>query len=422
MTVLLAAAVVLTIALAIRFAVTQARAQTLLRRAHPDEPWLWRHDWADHRVRETALVPLAFLWSFAALWSLVCAAIYFAGRRGNFFSPFQWLFPLFGAMLLLLVGYHTLRRVKYGRSFCRVDRVPVSLGSTLRGEVQARVGELPQEGFRVRLSCMRIVVRRSGGKRSTDEDLLWQDEQLVPSAAVMRSPVGVRIPIRLDVPGDQEPSDESDRSNRVVWRLEVFADVPGIDYAARFELPVFRTSEAGVLEPFSPGRVDASQWTPPPSVRIAPAPSGDVITVVSPAGLGDRVFSIAFLAIWYGVLYVMYRVGAPLFFVIVFALFGLIVVVMLFDFLFGRSVVRASRNSLSFERRTLFVRRACTLLPAHVETLEPQMGFRSGAKAYFDVVARLRDGRTIHIAKNFPRRRDAEVVAGRVWRLLEKRA
>ena len=53
------------------------------------------------------------------------------------------------------------------------------------------------------------------------------------------------IPIAFKLPITVEPSDSTDANNRVVWRLQVAASVPGVDYAASFEVPVFR-SDASV--------------------------------------------------------------------------------------------------------------------------------------------------------------------------------
>jgi hypothetical protein len=47
----------------------------------------------------------------------------------------------------------------------------------------------------------------------------------------------------MPVPHDQPVSREQPSSDRIVWRLAVSADEPGVDYRASFELPVFETGE-----------------------------------------------------------------------------------------------------------------------------------------------------------------------------------
>ncbi|HEX6086493.1 MAG TPA: hypothetical protein VF266_18335, partial [Thermoanaerobaculia bacterium] len=221
--------------------------QARLRAQHPDEPWLWRRDWAERAVRESPEFGGWCLWAFTVIWNLFSFPLWFVVR-------WQWpmeapmimaaAFPLAGAGLFLLAIYQTLRRVKYGTSLCRLERSPIALGSTLRGELEVRLHETPPAGFALRLACVRRTVTGAGKNRSTHERILWQDEQTV-THGVMPSPHGVRVPFRFDVPFDCEPCDSTNPNDTVLWRLHATAEVPGIDYESAFELPVFRTEDAG---------------------------------------------------------------------------------------------------------------------------------------------------------------------------------
>ena len=50
------------------------------------------------------------------------------------------------------------------------------------------------------------------------------------------------IPVAFAIPRDAMPSDPGNANDRVLWRLQVIGEVPGVDYSAAFEVPVFRTS------------------------------------------------------------------------------------------------------------------------------------------------------------------------------------
>ena len=52
------------------------------------------------------------------------------------------------------------------------------------------------------------------------------------------------IPVLFQIPYECRPTDERDLDNMLIWRLEVTAKTPGIDYRAEFEVPVFKTSES----------------------------------------------------------------------------------------------------------------------------------------------------------------------------------
>jgi hypothetical protein len=48
--------------------------------------------------------------------------------------------------------------------------------------------------------------------------------------------------VEFQIPSDCEPSDERNPNDRTLWRLTASAKVPGIDYSATFEVPVFKTT------------------------------------------------------------------------------------------------------------------------------------------------------------------------------------
>ena len=53
------------------------------RAQHPDEPWLWRRDWAERVVRESPDFGGWCLWGFAILWNLFCVPVWFI-------VPWEW--------------------------------------------------------------------------------------------------------------------------------------------------------------------------------------------------------------------------------------------------------------------------------------------------------------------------------------------
>ena len=94
----------------------------------------------------------------------------------------------------------------------------------------------PAEGFQVALSCIRRVTTGSGRNRSTTETVLWQDERRVTGDRRRRAG-GIRDPADA-MPCDPTRAVRPRRSGGST----VSAEVPGVDYAATFEVPVFRTA------------------------------------------------------------------------------------------------------------------------------------------------------------------------------------
>jgi len=386
-----------------------------LRAQHPHEPWLWRRDWSERCIRQSSEVGGWCLWGFALVWNLFCLPI-------AFFVPWQgpWsartillaAFPISGALLLLLTLYQALRRRKYGISLCRIDRSPVPLGSTLRGEVEVRLHELPPEGFTLRLVSARRTVHGSGKNRSVHESILWQDEQTVTHGA-MPSPNGLRVPFRFDIPYGCEPCDFSDASNTVVWRLHVSAEVPGIDYDAAFELPVFRTADS--RDEIAPAPHSAASWQPPREIVVTP---GEIV-VRSPARAGDWIAYLFFFPLWFGALALFYNAGVPLGVPLFFGAIGTVALLSALNFLLGRTTVTATGAGLTIRRSWLGLPLASRTIPTtEIVHLEARLGGSRGNRGYHAVVAVLRGGRTRSVARHLRIRRDAEMLAERLTRML----
>lgn len=409
----------LLIVLVIRKAYLRHREVKALREQHANEPWLWRGDWAARTSVDKSYEHVWMLWFFAVLWNLISLPVVFVLKNQLRRDPVQYvffLFPLLGAGLIVVAIYLTLRRRKYAASLCRFDALPIPLGRTLRGEVETRAMDVPEEGFLVRLTNVRRVVRSSGKSTSVQETILWQDEQRVGAGAAMPAPNGVRVPFRFTLPADEgEPADDRNPRDRIIWRLEVTGEVPGIDYRGVFELPVFgRAPEEG--ESTFGSAPPQTPWTPPPSMQFGISPTGaEQVTIRSSARASDWIGYVVFFTFWFGALVFMRLAGAPLFATVVFAVIGLAAAAWAVDFLLGRSVIAATRTELRF-RRSIFGTR---VIPAtEVVAIVPRIGTNRGGRALYNLQAQLANGRTATIAWHLESRRHAEMLAARVLRSL----
>lgn len=369
-------------------------------------PWLQRRDWVDRAVKQSKDPGAGCLWGFAILWNLFSLPLWFLARWKHPVDPKNLLFasfPIAGVLMLLLALYQTLRARKYGASLCRIERVPISLGTTFRGELDVRLREMPDAGFALRLACVRRTVSR-GKNRSVHERVLWQDEQIVEHGP-MPSPHGMRVPFRFDIPFDCEPTDVANSEDSVIWRLDASADVPGIDYAASFELPVFRTEDS---RDELVARVHSStSWQPSREITV----SHDAVVIRPGSRFGDWFPVVLFFPLWYGALALVRQFGAPLLVVVLFGAIGALVALIVLDFLLGRTTVSASPAGVVTRRTWLGLGRRVTIPVVEIASIESRIGSMFGNRAYHDVRVVLRNGRTRGVARHVRNKRDAERLA-----------
>jgi len=211
----------------------------------PDQPWLWRPEWSARRIPDRRGAAPVVLWVVSIFWNVVTIPVGFILIHQWFEQPNPillvfLLFPLVGVGLIIGAIYTTLRRLKFGRSICTIDRVPIVPGASFHGEIEMRGDAVPEGGYRLLLVCVHRVTTGSGKNQSTHETPLWQTESRVTAATAMRLATGgVRVPFSIAIPSDVRATDLRTARDQIVWRLDASAEMPGIDYAASFELPVF---------------------------------------------------------------------------------------------------------------------------------------------------------------------------------------
>ena len=232
---------------------------------HGAEPWLARPDWASGRIRCSSRKGMIGGWVFAGFWNLVTAPTMFflpeeVLEKGNNLALLGLVFPLVGVGLLIAAARTTLRWRRYGTSVLEMTRVPGVMGGRLEGRIQTGLRHGTAAAVRLSLTCVNRIRRGSGSDRSTQERILWQEESGVAPGSLGAGPSGATIPVSFVIPFDCRATDHTQHGDTIHWLLGARADLPGVDFEARFEVPVFRTvqsspdpSAGSVQLPLPPG-------------------------------------------------------------------------------------------------------------------------------------------------------------------------
>jgi len=400
-------------------------AQAAFEATHPDSPWLWRSDWASGRIVDSSRAAMFTGWIFAVFWNLVSLPAGFLGVRGAIQDDkpaalLALLFPLVGIGLLVWAIRSTLRYRKYGVSRLELSTVPGVIGRALIGLVRAPASVQPDAGFQVTLSCVRRVATRSGKNTSTSERIAWQEEQSVtgePSRTA--TTMETHIPVAFRIPADAEACDDTDSNNRVLWRLQLVASMPGVDYRSQFEVPVFRT--AGTNQPLSMDEerlarspLAGSEYEQPADSRIVVTSNRRGTEIVFPAARnpGAATSLTLFLVLWLGCIALQMYFRAPIVFPIITGLFGLLMLIGVLDLWLEVSRVTVDAGTLTWATGYLFPGREHALGAWEIADVTASIGMQAGATVYYDVTVVRNNGKKTKVGRSVRDKREAQWLAG----------
>ena len=180
-----------------------------------DRPWLGRPDWSAGRVENSSKKRMSQAWLWAALFTVFSVPLLFKLpeeilRKENYPALVALVFPLAGLGFLIQAVRLTVLWMHFGNAFVELRTLPGVIGGSVAGILHAP-----------------LALRAGNSVRLT-----------------LRSVHRVSVPFSFPVPFECAETTHEDPDNRVLWLLHAKASVPGVDYDAEFELPVFRTQES----------------------------------------------------------------------------------------------------------------------------------------------------------------------------------
>jgi hypothetical protein len=217
---------------------------TRLRAAHPGEPWRWDHPWNERVAHDDTVGRARHFFVVAMFVFAVLTPFHWIGffgpRLALPFGLFALLFDAIGVGLLAAAGYFVLRRVKYGRGVALFTSFPFRRGAKLELHVEAPPA-LPQHALpTATLRCIqeRYVTSGTGEDRSTTVECFELYRDTAPAELVGAGGGRRALRVTFPIPGDAPTTDLASRPCRY-WEVDVEAITDGVDYGARFLVPVY---------------------------------------------------------------------------------------------------------------------------------------------------------------------------------------
>ena len=386
---------------------------------HPDKPWLWREDWTSRLIPDSNRLSLSYIWFFAVFWNLISAPLVLMVlprevlQNRTYPALLGLLFPLVGAGLLIWAIRATLRWKKFGTSILELETLPGVIGGHLKGILQTRTALLPEEGLSLKLTCINRTVSGSGKNRSVNEKILWRERQVIPRDRIEGRRQGSSIPFTFEIPYDSKETDRKNMDNAILWYVDAAAGVPGVDYGAQFEVPLFRTSESN--PDFAPAREAEVPEQMAEDLTQRGSQGGGTEFYFAPArNVKVALFVTVFALIWSAFIWFMMTHGAPIFFPIFFGLFDLLLLYAVLQLWFGVSKVLIESGQLTVTSGFLGLGLSKAVPCSLVEDFQISIGMQSGGRSgtpYYNIELITNNQKKVSLGRSIKDKRQAEWLA-----------
>lgn len=394
------------------------------RKKFPDQPWLWRKDWAGGEIRASESSAAKGIWIIALFWNGLLGSVLFLAWDQISASPLLHapviitvMLQLAGVFLLVLAIRKTLHFRKFGMSILRLSSVPAQLGGAVVGSLHCPDAVAAASAMTLTLCC----TRQDNNSESPTSTILFQRETRIERGAFSRQGSGVIVPVELPLPVDGAESDTVDAcTDTIHWEIHVHAALPGIDFSAAFEVPVYGRSPT----PFVPSRPTARAPSPAArthGARIRSTQTGG-IEIMFPAtrdikGLAGLALFIVFWLSW---MLLFTRDEPPRWFQFIWAGIAILMFVTLLRLSFGYALIRIERGQLSAISGALGLSRSKHIATAEIHKIHLDSGLQIMGHAYHLLQVETASGKRISIGTRVRDRNEADWIISKIEDALKK--
>lgn len=224
-----------------------ARALATLKARYPRQPWLHRADWVAGNITSDSKATALMIGVIALFWNAISTPICFMLapelRDGNYAVLLFALFPLVGVGLMWTAVVFLLRWRRFGRARLELRTIPTIPGQELRGTLYTGAVVQGARHLEVSVVCQEHERYRSSDGTNVKTVDKWKSTQELPLQPSMGQQREARVDIRFAIPDDApETSTVPGVGVYYQWVVQAKAEIPGADFSAVFEIPVYRSS------------------------------------------------------------------------------------------------------------------------------------------------------------------------------------
>ena len=412
------------------FTVKNAKICVDLHLQNPEKPWLHKPEWINGKIKSSNRISAYFALFFAVFWNLISwpVTIVFIPeilKEKKYVGLFVLLFPLIGIGIIIWTVVSFVRLKKYGESVFVMESVPGVIGGALKGLIITKVNVKSDDGFDVELNCVNIHNSGTGKNRKTSERILWQDIYSIKREAMENDLTKSAIPVLFKIPFNVRESNEENSNDKIIWRLKICAKVPGIDYKAHFEIPVFKTESS--RENFELDSSALKKYIDEPTQNSIFSSSGIVseklmnggTKFIFPTAWKQSVILFLFTLVWSSVVIFLWtKKDAPMVLQIVLTAVVPLLIYGFLDLLLYKSDVVAQNNVLSILSGWLGFRSEKKLDASDISEIKAKSGVQSGKKIHHSIIVITNSEKNVTITKRVDNLRQAEYIINEIKKVV----
>jgi hypothetical protein len=207
-------------------------------------PWLVRPDWKIQQIASSGLAFAQRYWLIAFAFSVVFGVALLVNIVKEDETTSIGYLALVPALLFVgavaLAVRAQLQQRRFGVSHLKFSPLPVLPGGVLKGTLLMSQELRQASEITVCFTCVKNVRRPSGNRVRYVPTTLWNDQRNFSAGQLQPSGVRLALPVQFSIPADTEETRIA-MMGSTTWTLDVKAKLPGVDFQAKFEVPVFQT-------------------------------------------------------------------------------------------------------------------------------------------------------------------------------------